>query len=76
MFSITRNIQKLKRPTNVYLQEVGAFAPRTIEISAKQLEADMAVYTNIGVSHVAAGKSWQKTNSLFPPTESLTGLLL
>ena len=52
MFSITRNIQKLKRPTNVYLQEVGAFAPRTIEISAKQLEADMAVYTNIGVSHV------------------------
>lgn len=52
MFSIIRNIQKLKRPTNVYLQEVGAFAPRTIEISAKQLEADMAVYTNIGVSHV------------------------
>lgn len=52
MFSITRNIQKLRRPTNVYLQEVGAFAPRTIEISAKQLEADMAVYTNIGVSHV------------------------
>lgn len=52
MFSITKNIQKLKRPTNVYLQEVGAFAPRTIEISAKQLEADMAVYTNIGVSHV------------------------
>ena len=52
MFSITRNIQKLKRPTNVYLQEVGAFAPHTIEISAKQLEADMAVYTNIGVSHV------------------------
>ncbi len=52
MFSITRNIQKLKRPTNVYLQEVGAFVPRTIEISAKQLEADMAVYTNIGVSHV------------------------
>ena len=52
MFSITRNIQKLKRPTNVYLQEVGAFAPGTIEISAKQLEADMAVYTNIGVSHV------------------------
>ncbi len=52
MFSITRNIQKLKRPTNVYLQEVGAFAPKTIEISAKQLEADMAIYTNIGVSHV------------------------
>ena len=52
MFSITRNIQNLKRPTNVYLQEVGAFAPRTIEISAKQLEADMAVYTNIGVSHM------------------------
>lgn len=52
MFSITRNIQNLKRPTNVYLQEVGAFAPRTIEISAKQLEADMAVYTNIGVSHI------------------------
>lgn len=52
MFSITRNIQSLKRPTNVYLQEVGAFAPRTIEVSAKQLEADMAIYTNIGVSHM------------------------
>lgn len=52
MFSITRNIQTLKRPTNVYLQEVGAFAARTIEISAKQLEADMVLYTNIGVSHI------------------------
>ena len=52
MFSVTRNIQKLKRLTNVYLQEVGAFVPRTVEISAKQLEADMAIYTNIGVSHV------------------------
>lgn len=52
MFSVTRNIQGLKRPTNVYLQEVGAFVPRTVEISAKQLEADMAVYTNIGVSHI------------------------
>ena len=52
MFSVTRNIQKLKRPTNVYLQEVGAFAPGTIEISARQLAADMVVYTNIGVSHV------------------------
>lgn len=52
MFSITRNIQSLKRPTNVYLQEVGALEPRRIEISAKQLEADIAVYTNIGVSHI------------------------
>lgn len=52
IFSVTRNIQSLKRPTNVYLQEVGAFVPRTVEISAKQLEADMAVYTNIGVSHI------------------------
>ena len=52
MFSVTRNIQKLKRPTNVYLQEVGAFVPRTVEISAKQLEADMTLYTNIGVSHI------------------------
>ena len=32
MFSITRNIQSLKRTTNVYLQEVGAFAPKTIEV--------------------------------------------
>lgn len=52
MFSITRNIQNLKRTTNVYLQEVGAFAPKTIEYSARQLNTDMAVYTNIGVSHV------------------------
>ncbi len=52
MFSVTRNIQNLRRPTNVYLQEVGAFTPGTIEISAKQLEADIAVYTNIGVSHL------------------------
>ncbi len=52
MFSVTRNIQNLKRPTNVYLQEVGAFVPHTVEISARQLEADMAVYTNIGYSHI------------------------
>ena len=52
MFSVTRNIQNLKRATSVYLQEVGAFVPRTIEISARQLEADMTLYTNIGVSHI------------------------
>lgn len=52
MFSVTRNIQKLKRPTNVYLQEVGAFERGTITASAKQLEADMTLYTNIGVSHI------------------------
>lgn len=52
MFSVTRNIQSLKRSTNVYLQEVGAYAPRTVEISAKQLIPDMTVYTNIGVSHM------------------------
>ena len=52
MFSVTRNIQKLKRPTNVYLQEVGAFERGTITASARQLEADMTLYTNIGVSHI------------------------
>lgn len=52
IFSVTRNIQSLKRSTNVYLQEVGASVPGTVEISAKQLEADMAVYTNLGVSHI------------------------
>ena len=52
MFSVTRNIQNLKRTTNVYLQEVGAFAPKTVEYSARQLEADIAVYTNIGISHI------------------------
>ena len=52
MYSITRNIQSLRRTTNVYLQEVGAFVPRTIEYSARQLEVDMAVYTNIGHSHI------------------------
>ncbi len=52
MYSVTRNIQSLRRTTNVYLQEVGAFVPRTIEYSARQLEVDMAVYTNIGHSHI------------------------
>ena len=52
MFSVTRNIQKLKRPTAVYLQEVGAFRSGTVAASAKQLEADMTIYTNIGVSHI------------------------
>ena len=50
-FSISRNIQDLKRPTNVYLQEVGAFAPRTIEMSARQLDCNMVVYTNISTPH-------------------------
>ena len=52
MFSVTRNIQKLKRPTAVYLQEVGAFKSGTVAASAKQLEADMTIYTNIGISHI------------------------
>ena len=52
MFSVTRNIQSLKRFHNVYLQEVGANSPRTVEISARQLEADMVLYTNIGHSHI------------------------
>ncbi len=52
LFSVTRNIQKLKRPTSVYLQEVGAFKNGTVALSAKQLEADMVLYTNIGVSHI------------------------
>lgn len=51
-FSVTRNIQSLKHSTNVYLQEVGASTPGTIEISARQLEADICVYTNIGQSHI------------------------
>lgn len=52
MFSVTRNIQNLKRFHNVYLQEVGANSPKSIEISARQLEVDMALYTNIGHSHI------------------------
>lgn len=51
-FSITKNIQSLRRVTSVYLQEVGAYRPGTIRNSARQLEADMVVYTNIGVSHI------------------------
>ena len=50
-FSISRNIQELKRPTNVYLQEVGAYSPRTIEMSARQLDCNMVVYTNISTPH-------------------------
>ncbi|MBR5230353.1 MAG: leucine-rich repeat protein, partial [Firmicutes bacterium] len=51
-FAVTKNILRLKHSTNVYLQEVGASAPKTIEISARQLEADICVYTNIGDSHI------------------------
>lgn len=50
-FSISRNIQELKRPTNVYLQEVGAFSPRVVEMSARQLSCNMVVYTNISTPH-------------------------
>lgn len=52
MFSVTRNIQSMKRFHNVYLQEVGANSPKSVEISARQLEADIALYTNIGHSHI------------------------
>ncbi len=52
MFSVTRNIQSMKRFHNVYLQEVGANSPKSVEISARQLDADMALYTNIGHSHI------------------------
>ena len=52
MFSVTRNIQRLKYYHNVFLQEVGANSPKSIEISARQLEVDMALYTNIGHSHI------------------------
>lgn len=52
MSAVTKNIQSLKRTTNVYLQEIGASTPRIVEISAMQLEADIVVYTNIGMSHI------------------------
>ena len=52
MFAVTENIQNLKRTTAVYLQEVGANTHKVVEISARQLEADIAVYTNIGHSHI------------------------
>ena len=52
MFSVTRNIQSMKRFHNVYLQEVGANSPKSVELSARQLEADMVLYTNIGNSHI------------------------
>jgi len=51
-YAIGRNIQSLKRPTNVYLQEVGAASPRVVEFSARQLECDIAVYTNISTPHL------------------------
>ncbi|MBQ4649736.1 MAG: leucine-rich repeat protein [Firmicutes bacterium] len=51
-FAVARYIQNLKYSTNVYLQEVGASTPKTIEFSARQLDADICVYTNIGVSHI------------------------
>lgn len=52
VFSVTRNILNLERTTNVYLQEVGAKAPGIVEFSAKQLNANICVYTNIGDSHM------------------------
>lgn len=52
MFSVGRNIQQLKRPTNVYLQEVGAHSPGVITTSARQLECDMVLYTNISFPHL------------------------
>lgn len=51
-YAIGRNIQNLKRPTNVYLQEVGAASPRVVEFSARQLECNIAVYTNISTPHL------------------------
>ena len=52
MFSVGRNIQSLRRPTNVYLQEVGAHSPGVVEVSARELECDMVVYTNISYPHL------------------------
>ena len=50
--AVARNIQALKRPTSVYLQEVGAVQTGTVEFCARQLNPNMAVYTNIGESHI------------------------
>lgn len=52
MFAVTENIQNLKRTTAVYMQEVGAASPGVVRISAEQLACDIAVYTNIGLSHI------------------------
>ena len=51
-YAIARNIQSLKRPTNVYLQEVGAASPRVVEFSARQLACNIVVYTNISTPHL------------------------
>lgn len=51
-YAIGRNIQSLKRPTNIYLQEVGASSPRVVEFSARQLDCNMAVYTNLSTPHI------------------------
>lgn len=69
MFSVTRNIQSLKRFHNVYLQEVGANSPGTVEISARQLKADMVLYTNIGHSHI---ESYGSTEALIKDKLSLS----
>lgn len=52
MFAVTENIQKMKRTTAVYMQEVGAASPGVVRVSAEQLVSDIAVYTNIGLSHI------------------------
>ena len=52
MFAVTENIQSLKRTSAVYMQEVGAASPGVVRISAEQLVSDIAVYTNIGLSHI------------------------
>lgn len=51
-YAIGHNIQSLKRPTNIYLQEVGASSPRVVEFSARQLDCNMAVYTNLSTPHI------------------------
>lgn len=49
--AVGRNIQDLKQRTAVYLQEVGATAPGVVEFSARQLDCDMVIYTNISTPH-------------------------
>lgn len=50
--SIAAIMQRIKKDTEVYIQEVGAYFPDLIEQDARILAPNACVVTNIGTSHI------------------------
>lgn len=50
--AILRTMQRIKNDTQIYLQEVGASAIGYVEKSAKGLQPDAVIITNIGDAHL------------------------